>query len=71
MPRSQRMTLLVAAGHDVFRAHQQLLERVGKAALEQDRACLDRAQLLQQIEILHVARADLNDVNILEQRQMR
>ena len=61
--------IVVAAGHDIFRAHQQLLERVGKPALEQNRF-LDRAHLFQKIVILHVARADLNDINILKQRQM-
>ena len=61
--------IAIAAGHDIFRAHQQLLERVGKAALEKDRL-FDRAHLLQKIIILHVARADLNDVDVLKQRQV-
>ena len=61
--------VVVAAGHDVFRAHQQLLERVGKPALEQNRL-FDRAHLLEQVVVLHVARADLDDVDVVKQRQM-
>ena len=41
--------LLVAAGHDVFRAHQQLFERVGQAALEQD-GLVRLAKLTQQVK---------------------
>ncbi len=62
--------LLVAAGHDVFRAHQQLLERVGQAALEED-GLVRFAELAQQIEILHVACADLQNVHVVEQRKIR
>ena len=36
MPRSQRITRSLPAGHDVFRAHQQLLDGVGQPPLEQD-----------------------------------
>ena len=61
--------LLVAAGHDVLGAHEQLLEGAGKAALEQD-GLAQLAKLTQEVEVLHVARADLNDVHILEQGQV-
>ena len=61
--------IFVAAGHDVLGAHQQFLDGVGKAALEQD-GLADLTQLLEQLEVLHVARANLNDVNVLKQRQM-
>ena len=61
--------LLVAAGHDVLGAHEQLLERAGQTALEQD-GLAQLAELTQEIEVLHIARADLNDIHILEQRQM-
>ncbi len=54
--------VLVAAAHDVFGRHQQLVDRVGKAALEQNRLA-DAAKLLEQFEVLHVARADLDDVD--------
>ena len=43
--------------------------RVGQAALEQD-GLVRLAKLLQQVEVLHIPRADLDDVHILEQRQI-
>ena len=61
--------LLVAAGHDVLGAHEQLLEGVGKAALQKHRL-MDAAQLLQKVKILHITRPDLDDIHILEQGQM-
>ena len=62
--------LVIAACHDVLSAHQPLLNRVRQPALEQNRL-MRLAQHLQQLEILHVARANLNNVHIVEQRQMR
>ena len=62
--------LLVAAGHDVLGAHQQLLERVGQAALEQDRLVRSCPARLQQVKVLHIARAHLNHVHVVEQRQI-
>ena len=61
--------LFVAAGHDVFCAHQQLFDGVGKSALEQD-GLVYFAQLLEQLKVLHIACADLNDVHLFKQRQM-
>ena len=59
----------IAAGHDVFRAHEELLYRVGEAAFKQD-WLVRRAKLLQKFEILHVAGADLNDIDVCEQIQL-
>ena len=61
--------LLIAAGHDVLGAHEQLLERAGEAALEQD-GLAELAELAQEVKVLHVARADLNDVHVFEQGQV-
>ena len=54
----------VAAGHDVLRAHQPLLDGGGQAALEQDRLA-GLAQQAQQVEVLHVAGAHLDAVHLL------
>ena len=62
--------LLVAAGHDVFGAHQQLLDGVGTGRALSRMGLFGLAQLLEQLEVLHVARADLDDVHVLEQRQV-
>ena len=61
--------LLVSAGHDVLGAHQQFLDIVGQAALEQDRF-VNPAQFLQQFKVLHVPCAHLDNVHILKQRKM-
>ena len=61
--------ILVAVGHDVLGAHQQLLDGPGQAALEQD-GLLGLAQLLQHVEVLGVSRAHLDHVHLLEQRQV-
>src|SRR5580765_6059605 len=54
----------VAAGKDVFGRQQPLLDRRGDTALEQHG--LPRvAELTQQGVVLHVARADLEDVAVL------
>lgn len=63
------MTWFVAACHDVLSAHQPLLNRVRQPALEQNRL-MRLAQHLQQLKVLHVARANLNNIHIVEQRQM-
>ena len=57
--------LLAALGHDVFGAHHELLQRGGKTALEQHRLA-HAAHRLEQLEVLHVPRAHLDQVHILE-----
>src|SRR5580704_12029037 len=54
--------IVVSASHNVLGGEQQLLEGRSDATLEQNRL-LNFAQFTQQIEILHVARADLEDVH--------
>ncbi len=49
-------------GQDVFGARQELVEARGHSALEQDRP-VGLADRLEQVEVLHVARADLQDVD--------
>ncbi len=53
--------LVVALAHDVLGGHEELVERGAHAALEQD-GLAQAAGLLEQREVLHVARADLDDV---------
>ena len=55
--------LIVPAGHNVLGRKQQFFQRRCDTPLEQHRF-LDFAQFPQQIEILHVAGADLQDVNV-------
>src|SRR3954463_290290 len=50
---------------DVLGRHQQLLDRRRRAALQQDRL-VRPADLGEQVEVLHVARADLDHVRVLE-----
>ena len=56
--------VVVALAHDVLGGHEQLVDRAGHAALEQNRG-LGLADLLEQGEVLGVAGADLHDVNLL------
>ena len=56
--------VFVAACHNVFGAHDPLLDGVGKAALQQH-GLFHFAHRFQQPEVLHVARADLHKVHIL------
>ena len=58
--------VLVAAGHDVLGAHQELLHGVGEAALEQD-GLARLAELLEQLEVLHIASADLEAVALVHE----
>ena len=58
--------LLIAARHDVLRAHQPLLDGRRQTALKQNRLA-NLTQLFQQVEILHVARADLNAVHLVHE----
>src|SRR6267378_8582720 len=55
--------VVVALRHDVFGGHEKFVERGGHAALEED-VLFGAAGALEQREILHVARADLNDVGV-------
>ena len=55
--------LIVALGHDVLGSQQPFVERRRKAALQKyGQTRLTRA--IQQREVLHVARADLNNVAV-------
>ena len=50
--------IFVSASHDVFRAHQKLVNRIGKAAFEQY-GLLYFSEFLEQFKILHIPCADL------------
>ena len=50
-------------GHDVFGRHEQFLDGGAEAALQHDGAAA-AAQHFEQREVLHVARADLQDVGV-------
>ena len=63
MPRSQRMTCS-------FGAHEQFLEGIGQAPLQED-GLVHLAQLSQQVEVLHVPGAHLEHVHILKEGQVR
>src|SRR5260370_4469063 len=58
-----RDRLVVPARHDVLRREQQLFKRGCNAALEQHRLA-HLAQLTQQVKVLHVTRAHLEDINV-------
>src|SRR5215470_11410561 len=55
--------VVIAFGQDVFGSHQEFVESSGHAALQQD-WFFRAAGALEQGEILHVARADLNDIGV-------
>src|SRR5208337_215075 len=55
--------LIVAARHDVFSREQQFFDGGGDAPLQQHRLA-DLAQFAQQVEVLHVARTHLEDVDV-------
>ena len=59
--------VLVALLEDVLGGHEQLVERARQAALDEHRT-LRAADLGEQRVVLHVARADLDDVRDLEHR---
>ena len=50
--------------HDVFRAHQPLLDGGGQPPLQQD-GLVGPAHLFQQVEVLHIPRPDLDHVHRL------
>ena len=59
--------VLISACHDVLGGHQKFLHGVGEAALEQD-GLFGLAQLFEQFEVLHVARADLEAVALVHEQ---
>ena len=58
--------LLVAVGHDVLGAHEQLLDGASQTALEED-GLIQLAQFLEHIEVLGVPGAHLDHVHILKE----
>ena len=57
--------LVVAACHDVLGTHQPFLNRRAQSALKQNRL-VGLAELLEQVKVLHISRADLDNVYVLE-----
>ena len=69
-PRSHRTTFGLPSRQDVLRRHQQVLDRRAHAALQQHRLP-GLADFLEQVEVLHVAGADLEHVGIaLDERNL-
>ena len=62
--------VFIALAHDVLRAHEQLLNGIGQAALQQN-GLSGLAKFLQKIKILHIPGAHLNHIHIREQVQGR
>ena len=58
--------VLVAARHDVLSAHQEFLHGVCEAALEQD-GLAGLTEFFQQLEVLHIACADLETVALVHE----
>jgi len=56
--------VVIAFGEDVFGGHEEFVKRGGHTALEED-GFFGAAGALEKRKVLHVARADLNDVGIL------
>ena len=63
MPRSQSMTRLLPCAKNVFGGHQQVFDGGGHAPFEQHRL-VGLADRVQQVIILHVARANLQHVGV-------
>ena len=61
--------LFVAAGHDVLRAHQQLLNGARQAPLEKD-GLVRFAQFLEHVKVLGVPGAHLDHIHLLKQGQV-
>ena len=55
--------IVIALGHDVFRGHQELVERGAESALQED-WFFRVAGVLEERKILHIARTDLDDVGV-------
>ncbi len=60
---------MIAARRDVFGRHQPLGDGRAHAALQYD-GHVDAPDFLQQVEVLHVARADLDHVDLLAQERV-
>ena len=56
----------IARGDDVFGAHQKFLNRRRHSSLQEDRLLGVCSDLLEKVEVLHVSRANLDDVDIIE-----
>ena len=61
--------LLIAAGEDILRRQQEFLHRGGQTPLQHHRAA-QLAQRLQQRVVLHIPGAHLQDVHVLQQREL-
>ena len=61
--------LFIAVGHDVLGTHQQFLQGVGKATLEED-GLAELAQLPQKVEILHIPCAYLQYIHVIKEGQV-
>jgi len=55
--------VVVALGEDIFSGHEKFIERGGHAALEKNRL-FGAARAFEKRKILHVARANLDDVGV-------
>ena len=59
----------IAAGHNIFRTHQQFFHGVGQTALQQN-YLISTSQFFQQIKVLHITRPYLNDIHLFIQIQV-
>ena len=57
--------ILIAARHDIFRAHEQFLIGTHETPFEQD-GLFQFAQLLEQFKVLHVAGTNLDHIHLLK-----
>ena len=58
--------IMISLRHDVFRTHQPFLDRRRHPALQKHRH-METADRFQKIEVLHISRADLDEVDLLLQ----
>ena len=61
--------VLVAACHDIFGGHEPLLDGCGESALEQN-WLICSAELLEQLEVLHISRSYLDHVNVFKEGEV-
>ena len=59
--------VLVAARHDVLGAHKEFLQRRGHATLQKNWLLRVGTNFLKEIEVLHVPRANLDHVDVVEE----